>query len=489
MKVKQLSDFFPLPEGKLQYPIEYIENNSVIKLYEDENVVRIGLTEDDSLLTEDLKGFHNNTVEFFLIEKNDLSAYLAKKISSDEMLNPATGPGADEKHLLDKLANDAPVINLVNSIIMDAIGKGASDIHIESFAESTPVRYRIDGILHIDRNIENNLFPAISSRIKIMANLNIMERRLPQDGRISVTMSGHAVDLRVSIVPINKGESIVLRLLNKKSVPLTLGELGFSELSVEMISSLYNKPHGLILLTGPTGSGKTTTLNSIIREMNNPTVKIITIEDPVEYEIEGVDQIQTNEKIGLTFDSILRRVLRQDPNIIMIGEIRDKTTAELAVRASMTGHLVLSTLHTNDSVSVLHRLVNMGVEPFMLAGVLRGTIAQRLVRRLCPDCRKEETPTNLEVKLLKENKLKSDTVYRATGCEKCGGSGYWGRLVISESFLSNEDLEDMIIAGKKSIEIQQYLNSKGMVKLHKDGLIKAINGETTIKEVEKAVLL
>jgi type II secretory ATPase GspE/PulE/Tfp pilus assembly ATPase PilB-like protein len=256
-----------------------------------------------------------------------------------------------------------------------------------------------------------------------------------------------------------------------------------------MIKSLYTKPHGLILLSGPTGSGKTTTLNSIIRELNDPTVKIITIEDPIEYEIEGVDQIQTNEKIGLTFDSILRRVLRQDPDIIMIGEIRDKATAELAVRASMTGHLVLSTLHTNDSVSVLHRLVNMGVEPYMLAGVLRGAIAQRLVRKLCPFCKFEEIPNKVEVQLLEKNGLTTTSVFRAKGCTKCGNSGYLGRIVIAESFLTNEELEDLITAGTKTIDIQKHLIKQGMIKLHTDGLKKAVEGFTTIKEVEKAVLI
>jgi type II secretory ATPase GspE/PulE/Tfp pilus assembly ATPase PilB-like protein len=487
--MRLLSDFFPIPEQDRQYPLEYIENNSVIKLYEDDSVVKIGLTENEALLKEELKSFHNKVTEFINIEKNDLSAYLAKKLSSRVLTTSGILKENDERHKLDKLANDAPVINLVNSIIMDAVTKGASDIHIESFLVNTSVRFRIDGFLYMDRNIENNLFPAISSRIKIMGNLNIMERRLPQDGRITVKMSGFTVDIRVSIVPINKGESIVLRLLNKKSIPLSLKELGFSELSVQMISTLYTKPHGLILLTGPTGSGKTTTLNSIIRELNDPSVKIITIEDPVEYEINGVDQIQTDEKIGLTFDSILRRVLRQDPNIIMIGEIRDKATAELAVRASMTGHLVLSTVHTNDSVSVLHRLINMGIEPYMLAGVLRGAIAQRLVRRLCDNCKTQDTPSLIEKKLLAENNLKTEKVYRASRCESCGGSGYSGRLVISEAFLSDEELEDKITDGVKTLDIQNYLFSKGMVKIHKDGLMKAVNGLTTIGEVEKAVLI
>ena len=393
------------------------------------------------------------------------------------------------QHLLDKLANDAPVINLVNSIIMDAMSKEASDIHIESFTGSATVRYRIDGVLIIDREIEKKLFPAVSSRLKIMANLNIMERRLPQDGRINVHMSGHDADLRVSIVPISNGESIVLRLLNKKSRPLTLEELGFSETSIKIMEELYNKPHGLILLSGPTGSGKTTTLNSIIRKLNNPSVKIITIEDPVEYDIDGVDQIQTNEKIGLTFESILRRVLRQDPDIIMIGEIRDKATAELAVRASMTGHLVLSTVHTNDSVSVLHRMMNMGVEPYMLAGVLRGAMAQRLVRRLCSFCSNKEKASDLEKKLLAKNGLSADSLFRAVGCEKCGGTGYSGRLVISEAFQSNEETENKITSGSPTLEIQNYLIEQGMIQLHRDGLMKAVQGLTSFKEVERAVLL
>lgn len=486
--MKVLSDFFPLPEGDRQYPIEYIENNSVIKLFESDSNVGIGIADDDISLKEDLKNFHNKPVEFYLLEKNDLSSYLAKKHSAGG--DGTGGSSVDSgQHMLDKLANDAPVINLVNSIIMDAISRQASDIHIESFAGSATVRYRIDGVLVVDRDIEKSLFPAVSSRLKIMANLNIMERRLPQDGRIDVHMSGHDADLRVSIVPISNGESIVLRLLNKKNKPLSLVELGFSPQSIVIMETLYRKPHGLILLSGPTGSGKTTTLNSIIRELNNPSVKIITIEDPVEYDINGVDQIQTNEKIGLTFESILRRVLRQDPDIIMIGEIRDKSTAELAVRASMTGHLVLSTVHTNDSVSVLHRLINMGVEPYLLAGVLRGAMAQRLVRRLCSHCCTKEIPTEMEKKLLKKNGLVAETLFRAAGCEKCGGTGYSGRLVISETFQSGEDIENMITSGSPTLEIQRFLINQGMVQLHKDGLIKAIQGQTSIREVEKAVLL
>ena len=256
------------------------------------------------------------------------------------------------------------------------------------------------------------------------------------------------MDLRVSVVPISGGESIVLRLLNKQNRLLSLEELGFSSGTINHLRQLSRRPHGLILLSGPTGSGKTTTLNSIIKEINNPSVKIITIEDPVEYEIDGVDQIQTNEKINLTFESILRRVLRQDPNIIMVGEIRDGATAELAVRASMTGHLVLSTVHTNDAVSVLHRMINMGVEPYLLAGVLRGALAQRLVRRLCPECRIREDIGATERQILKENGLEAGKLYRAVGCPGCGGTGFHGRIALSESFLCDEKMEDLISKGR-----------------------------------------
>lgn len=485
----QLSDYLPLPQGERQYPIEFIETNSVIKLTETDQQVVIGICGENSSLKEDLKHFHNKPVRFENLDKSDLSAYLLRNESGSNFHVESEEGDPGTSHNLDKLANDAPVINLVNSIVMDAIARNTSDIHIESFSQRASVRYRIDGILVPDRDLERNMFPAVSSRIKIMANLNIMERRLPQDGRITVKMSGHDVDLRVSVVPIAGGESIVLRLLNRRSRLLSLEELGFSLEATTLMRSLSGKPHGLVLMTGPTGSGKTTTLNSIIREINNPTVKIITIEDPVEYEIDGVDQIQTNEKIGLTFESILRRVLRQDPDIIMVGEIRDKATAELAVRASMTGHLVFSTVHTNDSVSVLHRLINMGVESYLLAGVLRGAMAQRLVRRLCPYCRCEYIPDQLEKRLLEDNGLHNDKLYRATGCEYCGGTGYKGRMVISETFHSDERLEDLVTKASPTAQIQAYLHNKGMIPLYKDGLKKAADGLTTLKEVEKAVLL
>lgn len=484
------SEYIPLPEGKRQYPFEYMEANHVIKLSETEKTVLIGIAEDDERLKDDLKNFHDKDVEFISIDHSELSSFLARRFSSSiDTVDIADSYFTEKSHALDKLANDAPVVNLVNSIIIDAIAKGVSDIHIESFSKRCSVRYRMDGLLVHNRTVAGELFSAVSSRIKIMANMNIMERRLPQDGRISVNMHGHDVDLRVSVVPITAGESIVLRLLNKRSEPLSLQELGFSHKAEQVMKELYTKTNGLLLLTGPTGSGKTTTLNSIIRELNDPSVKIITIEDPVEYEIDGIDQIQTNEKIGLTFDSILRRVLRQDPNIIMVGEIRDKKTAELAVRASMTGHLVLSTVHTNDSVSVLHRMINMGIEPYLLAGVLRGAMAQRLVRRLCHHCKDSFEPDSMQIRLFADHGVKAERLYEKQGCDQCGHTGYSGRLVISEVFQSSEVLEDMISKSVPSTEIQNYLLKQGMRTLYYDGLIKAAAGLTTLDEVEKAVLI
>ena len=337
----------------------------------------------DAALLESLRQFHHGQVSFSWIDRGELTGYLGSLLARD---GSASGhaPASGENLALDKLANDAPVINLVNSIISEAIRREASDIHIEGFTERMVVRYRLDGILQTVRELERERFPAVATRIKIMANLNIMERRRPQDGRITVHLGDDRVDMRVSAIPIAGGESFVLRLFAGKRAPLALEQLGLDPAGLEELMGMAGRPNGLILINGPTGSGKTTTLNALLERIRSDAKKIITIEDPIEYVIDGVAQIQTNERIGLGFDTLLRRVLRQDPNIIMVGEIRDTQTAELAVRAALTGHLVLSTLHTRDAVSVIPRLKNMQIEPYLIAAVLRGSVAQRLVRRLCP---------------------------------------------------------------------------------------------------------
>jgi len=328
------------------------------------------------------------------------------------------------------------------------------------------------------------MFPAISSRIKIMSNLNIMERRLPQDGRTSVHLGGDTQDIRVSIVPTARGESIVLRLLNRKSTLIGLDKIGLRDEGLIDIRKILKTPYGLVLATGPTGSGKTTTLNSMLREMDRESQKIITIEDPIEYVIDGIDQIQTNESIGLTFATILKRILRQDPNIIMVGEIRDSETAELCIRAALTGHLVLSTLHTNDAVSVIDRLRDMGVEPFMIAAVLKTAMAQRLVRKLCPFCRAKRKPGSAEKKFFRETGSIPEFIYDAVGCDSCDGTGYHGRTLIHEYFSWDEEIERLIVSAAKHSEIEAYLNKKGMVCLFEDGLIKIKEGLTTLSELE-----
>ncbi len=484
-----IADFKPLPEADRQYPLEYIEKYSVIKLKENEDFVYIGICNaEDNALVENLRNFHRTRAVFYGIDKNELTGYLGEKLSITADHAAVNRTRDDEKYLLDKLANDAPIINLVNSILIEGLRKDASDIHFECFSDRVLVRYRIDGYLQTAQHIEKQRFPAVSSRIKIMANLNIMEKRLPQDGRITVHLSDDIIDLRVSIIPIADGESIVLRLLNKDKTPLKLDQLGIEKKELGLIKSMFKFNHGLILVSGPTGSGKTTTLNAILREIKSDSIKIITIEDPIEYVTDGVNQIQTNDRIGLTFDTILRRVLRQDPNIIMVGEIRDLQTAELAVRAALTGHIVFSTLHTKDSISIITRLKNMGIHSYLLAAVLKGSMAQRLVRKICRHCRVQKDPSKHEAEILKTHGLPPDSpLSKGKGCNSCNSTGYRGRTCIFELFTADDQLEEMISSNRRESEIREYLSSRELKTLIFDGLKKAVNGITTISEVERAI--
>lgn len=452
----KLSSFKNIPTNNSQYPTEFIVANHVIILENTEDKVIVGITENtDENVISTIKGFHNLPIEFKYINQVELSSWLGNKLEeeSKDSQKEVTDDTSD-KNLIDKMANDAPTVNLVNSICIDAIRLNASDIHIEAGITNAKVRYRIDGVLQTVKFIENDRFSAVSSRIKIMANLNILEKRQPQDGRITVSINKENIDFRVSIVPITGGESIVMRILGKNSVPEQLDLLGFNSKQLSMIRSMMKIPHGLILVTGPTGSGKTTTLNAMMRELVSDQIKIISIEDPVEYIVEGVNQIQINEQINLGFDTILRRVLRQDPNIIMVGEIRDKATAELSVRAALTGHLVLSTLHTNDAVSVIPRLINMGIEPYLIASVLKGAIAQRLVRKI-----NKET------------------------------QNFQGRTVLSETILMDSGLQEIIEHGANQNKITDYLISQRMEFIKDDAKEKIKLGLTTKNEVEKEILL
>lgn len=487
MSVKSLSDWEPIPQGEEQFPIDYIRTQEALILKNEGSKLTLGVTKKDALIQRQIQNhMPDKTLRFVLIDSREFSIFLANSFSVGEKGSEAANK---EGMNLEKLEGDAPIINLVNSIIMEALKQAASDIHIEAFPREVMVRFRVDGVLRKVRTIPREHFNSLSSRIKIMANLNIMERRLPQDGRITVKTGDESVDLRISIVPIaGEGESIVLRLLNRSAGMVNLEDMGFEKEQLDILRHLIKHPHGLVLVTGPTGSGKTTTLNGLLREMRSVEKKIITIEDPIEYLIEGIDQIQTHPDIGLTFSSLLRRVLRQDPNIVMIGEIRDGETAELALRAALTGHLVLSTLHTNDAISAITRLKDMGVEPFLLAAVLKGALAQRLVRRLCPACKKPRPIESGEKNLWKALNLPIPTqLYEPVGCDLCGEIGFKGRTALGEIYQTDPILEELISSGEGTQNLTAHLKSQGMESLYHQGLKRVSDGETTLQEVEGAV--
>ncbi|MBW2100996.1 MAG: type II secretion system ATPase GspE, partial [Deltaproteobacteria bacterium] len=381
--------------------------------------------------------------------------------------------------------SDAPIIKLVNHIISQSIKAKASDIHIEPYQDSFKVRYRIDGILYDLLTPPKWMQSSLISRIKVMAKMDIAEKRLPQDGRLEVKMGNQDIDIRVSTLPTSFGERVVLRLLNKSSSLLRLSDLGMEVERLDSLESLIKSPNGIILVTGPTGSGKTTTLYAILASINSPDINIITIEDPVEYQINGIGQIQVNSKIGLTFARGLRSIVRQDPDVILIGEIRDRETAEIAVQSALTGHLVFSTLHTNDSASAITRLVDIGVEPFLISSSVRAVLAQRLIRVLCNDCKEVYTPDDLAMKSIgmDPDAFKDMTFYRAKGCSNCFHTGYRGRRSIYEIMVLDDALKNMMLKTYDSDRIKKEALKQGMVTLRQDGIQKILEGVTTIEEI------
>jgi len=388
----------------------------------------------------------------------------------------------DVGHLKD-LASEAPIIKLCNLFISRAVESRASDIHIEPFEDELKVRYRIDGVLHDAETAPKRLQAAIVSRIKIMSKMNIAERRLPQDGRIRLRVGEREIDLRVSTIPIVHGEGVVMRILDKESVIVDLDQLGFFPETLKIFNGLIAKPNGIVLVTGPTGSGKTTTLYGALDKVNSPDKKIITVEDPVEYQLKGVNQIQVKTQIGLDFSNTLRHIVRQDPDIIMIGEVRDLATAEIAIQSALTGHLVFSTLHTNDAPSAITRLLDMGVENFLLSSTVRGILAQRLVRVICPKCKEPDT-TGADQNELDMLGLRKDTpLFRGKGCEACAYTGYYGRQGIFELLVINEAVRKMILKNADAAETRDVARQQGMKTLLEDGIDKVKKGMTTLREV------
>ncbi|HEX7191788.1 MAG TPA: type IV-A pilus assembly ATPase PilB [Thermoanaerobaculia bacterium] len=392
-------------------------------------------------------------------------------------------------------AEEAPVVKLVNLILTDAIRRGASDIHIEPYEKEYRVRFRIDGILYEIMNPPLKLRDAITSRMKILSKLDISEKRLPQDGRIKLKMKledkNKELDFRVSVLPTLFGEKIVLRLLDKDNLRLDMTKLGFEPESLAKFEEAIFKPWGMVLVTGPTGSGKTNTLYSALAKVNSPEVNIMTAEDPVEFNLPGINQVQMKEAIGLNFAATLRSFLRQDPNIILVGEIRDFETAEIAIKAALTGHLVLSTLHTNDAPSTINRLMNMGIEPFLVATSVQLIAAQRLVRRICGNCKEElEMPSQALLNLgYKKDEVGSFKVYKGRGCEKCNNTGYKGRVGLVEVMQIDDDLRDMILSGGSALDIKKRAIENGMITLRRSGLIKIKEGITTVEEVVRETVL
>ena len=392
---------------------------------------------------------------------------------------------ADVEHLKD-LASEAPVIRMVNLIMQRAVESRASDIHVEPFEERLKVRYRIDGVMREVEAPPVRSTAAVISRIKIMAKLNIAERRLPQDGRIKLQVQGKELDLRVSTVPTMYGESVVIRLLHKESIVFDFASLGFQGGALDRFLEVLAQPHGIILITGPTGSGKSTSLYTALHKINTPERKIITVEDPVEYQLEGVNQIQVKPQIGLNFASALRAIVRQDPDVIMIGEMRDLETARIAVQSALTGHLVLSTLHTNDAAGGVTRLLDMGLEDYLIASTVNGILAQRLVRRLCQDCRQ---PYPVMPEVAHELRLRTWqpdgelVLYHPGGCERCDNSGYRGRLAIVEFLVMSDDLRRLVMSHSQARQIEERALQEGMRTMYDDGIRKALEGLTTVEEI------
>ena len=407
--------------------------------------------------------------------------------------------GEDESTLnlaaLEKAAEEAPVIKLVNYILTDAVKRGASDIHMEPYEKEYRVRYRVDGMLATIMNPPNKLRDAIISRVKIMAKLDISEKRLPQDGRIMIRMMHNGkkkqLDFRVSVLPTLFGEKIVMRLLDKENLRLDMTKLGFEAESLAKFQKAIFKPYGMVLVTGPTGSGKTNTLYSSIAQLNKPDTNIVTAEDPVEFQLPGINQVQMKEHIGLNFATALRSFLRQDPNIILVGEIRDFETAEIAIKAALTGHLVLSTLHTNDAPATISRLMNMGIEPFLVATSVHLICAQRLARRVCQECKYDEelSPQVLIDAGFTPEEVKTAKAYKGRGCATCGNKGYKGRVGLYEVLEVTDELRELILVGASALEIKRKAIEQGMVSLRRSGLIKVAAGMTTLEEVIRETVL
>ncbi len=479
-------------------PQDYIRQRLVLPLRFEHNALVVGLTDPNNVfLLDEIKRKLKRSIKTVVTTASDINRVveqmttaatdmkvddIIKDMAEDDVQVVKENESEDVTDLA-KIGNESPIIRFVNYLIADAIKQGASDIHIEPKDKALKMRYRIDGVLFEAMNPPHTMHAAIISRLKIMANLDIAERRLPQDGRIRAVVHGRKIDLRMSTLPTASGEKCVLRILDNRSISVNLEDLGFGENDLTIWKNQIDQPHGIVLVTGPTGSGKTTTLYASLRQMDGNKLNISTVEDPVEYHLGQANQVQVHDKIGMTFSAALRALLRQDPDVVMLGEIRDAETARIAVQASLTGHLVLSTLHTNDAPASITRLINIGVEPYLISAAVNAILAQRLVRKVCQHCREEYTPSDEMREFLTLQGFASDKVLRGKGCDRCRKTGYSGRLGIYELLVMDDSLRDHVTSNPDVTHLRKLCRERGLVTLRADGFNKVMKGLTTVDEI------
>ncbi|MDO8445487.1 MAG: type II secretion system ATPase GspE [Deltaproteobacteria bacterium] len=479
-------------------PFSYAKRYSLLPVRKEDGTIVVASSKpEDFQPIDDLRVLLNSPVKVIFMEEKVLLDLInrvyheAANVDAGTMVIEELQELEETKDLLES-ADEAPVVRMVNSLLSKGLQKRASDIHFEPFERDARVRFRVDGILHEIQSIQKGIYPSVVSRVKVIAGMNVAEKRLPQDGGIRVRIAGKDVDIRASTIPTSFGERVVLRLLDRERVLIGLEDLGLSPEMLKGYERQIGRPHGILLITGPTGSGKTTSLYASLASIKSEEKNILTVEDPIEYQLKGIGQMQINPKVGLTFAKGLRHILRQDPDIIMVGEIRDRETAEMAIQAALTGHLVLSTLHTNDSAGAITRLVDMSIEPFLVSSSLIGVMAQRLVRVLCPRCKEAYQPTEDELALigitppsppLIKGGIGGGVFYRKTGCEECLGTGYIGRKGIYELLDVDDDIRKVILQGGDSRSVRTEADRKGMKRMISDGADKVLQGVTSIEEV------
>jgi len=503
--VQTISELEVDPAVLDKLPVNYLRKYTMVpvKLLHDTMVVAVHDPSEQEAFFDISRILHLKDIKRVLAPKQEILGAINRLVEmKDENAKDIMGDIEEEEDEFLKdlesiqditaMETEAPIIRLVNRLMVQAFRERASDIHVEPYPNDVKVRFRVDGILHDVLSLPKRLHPAVVSRIKVMATLNIAEKRLPQDGRIGIKLGDHSVDLRISTVPTVNGERVVMRILDKSSVLLGLEELGYYADDLAIIEHLIKQEHGIILVTGPTGSGKTTSLYSMLSKINSPDKNILTIEDPIEYQLKGIGQIPVNAKVGLTFASGLRSIVRQDPDIILVGEIRDLETAEIAIQAALTGHLVFSTLHTNDASSAITRLIDMGIEPFLVTSSVNAIVAQRLSRKICPVCKQQyfpESETLLEIGLSHEMLGKDGFLWRGAGCKECLGTGYKGRTGIYEILTVSDAIKTTILKTSDSNIIKKQAVSEGLHTLREDGARKVEDGITTIEEVLRVTQL